>query len=102
MLRSIPGRLFLEWRAYEELEPWDEVRADLRSAQIVQIVRAFAGEKNVKLADCLLPFGEEPEPPKPKTWQDIKAITQLWADASKPEPRSGPEPTKRMKRRGRP
>ena len=35
MLDSMPYRLFREWIAYSELEPFGEERADYRSAQIV-------------------------------------------------------------------
>jgi hypothetical protein len=81
MLRSMSGKQFLEWRAYAELEPFDEVRADLRTAHLVQTVRAFAGDK-ATLSDCLLPFGEEDAPePKVKDWREIKAAGDAWAAA---------------------
>ena len=32
MLERMPRRLFLQWIAYHELEPWGEDRADVRAA----------------------------------------------------------------------
>ncbi len=32
LLAELPRRAFLDWVAYHELEPWDQDRADLRSA----------------------------------------------------------------------
>lgn len=104
MLRSMTARSFLEHRAYAELEPWDEVRADLRTASLVQTVRAFAGDK-ATLSDCLLPFGDEPEPDKPKKdWREIKAAGQMWTDffnGSPNRPTAPGDSTPAPSRRGR-
>lgn len=35
MLASIPAQVFLEWMAYAKIEPWGEVRADLRAGMVV-------------------------------------------------------------------
>lgn len=62
MLREMSIRQFLEWRAYFDLEPFGEERADLRSAHIVQtlvnIRRGEARKPAVALKDCTLSFGE--------------------------------------------
>ena len=34
MLSLMPQRVFREWLAFSEVEPWDEERADIRSAMI--------------------------------------------------------------------
>lgn len=56
-------RQFEEWRAYADIEPWDEGRADLRAATIVRELRqlfASNGGKRVwKLDECALSFGGE-------------------------------------------
>lgn len=95
MLRSIPGRLFLEWEAYAELEPFGEVRDDLRIGQLVQTVLAFGGT-NVPLTDCLLPFPEEDveevAAPKKKDWREIKAAGQMWTAALDARPNTPTEP----------
>lgn len=58
MLRQLTRRQLLEWRAYADLEPWDEQRADMRSAQIVAaIINKGRRGRLVTLKDCLLPFG---------------------------------------------
>lgn len=106
MLRSISGRQFREWRAYAELEPFDEERADLRTAHIIQTVLAVTGNKRT-LTECLLPFGQE-EPPAPtvKDWRAIKAAGDAWADALKdrhpmPEAEATPPPPPIPRRRRR-
>ena len=66
MLRSMTVRQFNEWRAYGEIEPFDEVRADLRSAQLVQSMLNTFGRGRRRepfpLKDCLLRFGVESGP----------------------------------------
>lgn len=64
MLRRISTKQLEEWRVYADLEPFDEERADLRSAQIVQtLVNLFRakGRPSVRLQDCKLRFGGTPE-----------------------------------------
>lgn len=78
MLASIPNKLFEEWLAYSELEPWDEVRADYRAASIVgALYHAFRkrGAPARPMEDFLLSFGEKRE----KTWQQLKALGQMIA-----------------------
>jgi hypothetical protein len=66
MLKGMSAVQFREWIAYGELEPFDEIRSDLRTAQVVQtLLDIFARGKRKKgypLKDCLLKFGVEPEP----------------------------------------
>lgn len=52
-------RQFMEWRAYADLEPFDETRADLRAASIVcAILNVNRGRRRpVPLEDCMLRFG---------------------------------------------
>jgi hypothetical protein len=62
MLRGITVRQFQEWRAYADLEPFDEERADARAASIVQAIYNSPRRKKdrLKLQECLLSFGEQP------------------------------------------
>lgn len=63
MLRGITVRQFEEWRAYANLEPFDEERADLRAASIVQAILSVnrkKGSSPIALKDCVLRFGTEP------------------------------------------
>jgi hypothetical protein len=66
MLASITARQFQEWRAYADIEPFDERRADYRAAQVVQAVRntfRTKGKPGVKLDECLLEIqSREPAP----------------------------------------
>lgn len=65
---------FQEWRAYADLEPFDEARADLRAGSIVQAflnVHRRKGQPQVKLQDCVLRFGVTGE--KPKTPEQARA-----------------------------
>jgi hypothetical protein len=66
MLKGMTVSQFREWMAYGELEPFDEVRSDIRTAQVVQALLNTVGRGNRRkaypLEDCLLKFGREPEP----------------------------------------
>ncbi len=60
MLREMTLAQFYEWRAYDDLEPFDETRADLRAASIVAAilnVNRRKGSRPVSLQDCMLRFG---------------------------------------------
>ncbi len=66
MLAELRPGQFEEWRAYADVEPFDEDRADYRAASIVQAIhnhRRRRGQPLVKLVDCLLRFdGREASP----------------------------------------
>lgn len=96
MLRSMSGTQFREWRAYAELEPFDEVREDIRNARVVHTVLSLFGSK-ATFDDCLLKFDqndeehkEEAPAPKVKDWRAIKAAGQMWADALNAQPNRDP------------
>ena len=38
MLASVPSRLIAEWQAYYQLEPFGEMRGDLRNAMLCSLV----------------------------------------------------------------
>jgi hypothetical protein len=71
MLRGMTTRQLTEWRAYADLEPFDEERADYRAASIVHAVRnAFRkkGAPPITLKECVVQFGAEADgAEKPKT-----------------------------------
>lgn len=65
MLRRITWKQFIEWRIYDELEPFGEERGDARSAQIAQALWNIARDvkKNPKgwpLSDFILAWGDAP------------------------------------------
>jgi hypothetical protein len=63
MLAQISARQFAEWKAYAELEPFDERRADYRSADVVRtLLNLFARDKGGRafpIEDCMLRFGDD-------------------------------------------
>jgi len=84
MLRSITLSQFFEWMVYSELEPFDEVRADYRTAQVVQTLinmnRDTKRHPNpVPINECVLPFGDTELPkPQKQTWQEQKMIAMMF------------------------
>jgi len=65
MLAQVSTRQFNEWRDYADLEPFDEKRADLRAASIVQALVNLLGRRKgqpaVKLEECALRLQEKQE-----------------------------------------
>ena len=59
-----------EWIADYQIEPWGDLREDLRAGTIVQSNLAPHSKYNVLLKDCMLDF----EPPKKQTWQEQKEM----------------------------
>lgn len=94
MLRRMTGRQFLEWQAYASLEPFDETRADVRGAQIVQALWNIARDKKAHpspfpLKEFLIEFGER-VPKKPDVNMQIRILTAIAAASRKSNERSGP------------
>jgi len=94
MLRGMTIRQLQEWRAYADLEPFDEERDDLRAASIVQAIYNVHRRKNspqIPLKDCVLRFGEAPQPGQAQRTpaqavEQIKAVMRdLMATHNKPE-----------------
>jgi hypothetical protein len=96
MLRGITYRQFEEWRAYADLEPFEEERADLRAAQVVQAiynVNRKKGSPPIKLQDCLITLGAQASQ-QPRTAAQAKAqaaqvrrTMDMLVDSQKPKPR---------------
>lgn len=98
MLSGMSAVQLQEWRAYADLEPFDEIREDYRVASIVQavfnaaVLVATRGKKQgkVKLKDCLLPFGQQT--PKQRTEAEavadmVNTMSILMAIHNPPEPK---------------
>lgn len=66
MLARMTAKEFHEWRVYDDLEPFDETRADLRAASIVcAILNVNRGKRRpFKLEECMLRFGDKAGPIK--------------------------------------
>ena len=86
MLRSLTAAQFQEWVEYSKLEPFDEVRGDLRAAQIAQMILAVnMDQKKHKLPgldELVLKFEQEAAKPK-QDWRKMKEITRMIAEAYK-------------------
>lgn len=79
MLSEISYPEFVEWRKFAELEPFDELRQDLRTASIVQAIASVFSSRKKALTDYLLPFGDARK--FDKTWQDLKMLAKQSATA---------------------
>lgn len=86
MLEQMSLRQFREWRAFADLEPFGEERADIRTAHIVQTILNMNRDRKkhptpISLSECVLKFGEEERQKPAKTWQQMKQIGQMVAAA---------------------
>lgn len=75
LLNSISSRELSEWMAYDNIEPFGEIRADMRAGAIVQAIIApyvKKGHKVPKLQQCMLNFDNEEK--KPMTSGEIKGF----------------------------
>ena len=85
------AQLFLEWEAYSNLEPFDEIRADYRAASIVAMIANVNRDpkKNppFTLDEMRIKFGDAKEAkPRKQTWQEQKSIAQMYVEMYKDEP----------------
>ncbi len=96
MLRSLTAKQLMAWEDYSELEPFDEVRADYRAAQIVTMLaninRDTKKQKTAyKIDDFLLKFEktEKTASAKRQTWQEQQRIAELIVMANNAAVRDG-------------
>lgn len=67
---------FTQWAAEYRLDPWGESRGDLRAGTVCATIANVHAGKSSKVftpGDFMPKFGEKAEPPKPATWQEMKA-----------------------------
>lgn len=79
MLRRMSSTQFKKWAIYESLEPFEEERADWRTAQVVTTLVNLNRKRGTRARspkEFLIKFDKEFEEKKPKTWQDMKAMTK--------------------------
>ena len=86
MVAGLTWADLLEWQEYARLEPFDEERADARSAQIVQaLYNLFADRRGYPdgfpLADFLLIFGDAEAPPRTEKPKQDLAYQEMLIDA---------------------
>lgn len=68
LAQRMSAKEYILWFAENEIEPFGEERADLRSGMQVQSNLAPFVDGKVELKDCMLNF----EPPKKQDWRDWK------------------------------
>lgn len=81
MLRRITAKQFRAWAHYDQLEPFGEIRADYRTASIVQMIANVNRGKKQKpytLQEMLLKF-EEAEPKRKQSPQEQLSILNILA-----------------------
>ncbi len=64
------------WRAFYEIEPFGERRADLRIGHAIARLATYLGGKDVRVADFIATGvqedGPEPEPAPKPTFEDVR------------------------------
>lgn len=89
------SREFAEWLAYYNLEPFGEVRADLRMATLAALIAnanrdARKRKEPYTPRDFMLTFEDEPPRENHQTWQEQKARLMALMRPSSP-PRKRPD-----------
>jgi len=76
MLRQIPAWKFKEWKVFDELDPFPEMRADWNAAHVVQYLWRLARDSRYPngrpLRDFLLTFGDTPNPDQQPQGQSVE------------------------------
>jgi hypothetical protein len=87
-VRELTAKQFIGWEHFAEIEPFTldiELRADIRAAQIAQVianVNRGKGQKAYTIKDFLVQFdGEAQQPERKKTWQEMQQIAYMIASA---------------------
>lgn len=85
-VRDLTAKQFLEWEHFAEVEPFTfdrELRADFRTASIVQVIANVNRGKRQKaytIEDFLLKFNDV-APKRQKTWQEMQKVAYMIAVA---------------------
>lgn len=91
MLAQMPARLFAEWQAYFQVEPWGEERADLRAGIVAATVAnpwRKEGSEPFKPEDFMPKFGRQEE--EPEDWRTMLEALRMLTGGLSAEP-SGDE-----------
>jgi len=78
------SREFAEWLAYSQLEPFDELRADLRAGIVASTVANVYRDTSVRAEafqpNDFMPFARKPEsePEERQPWQDQLRMVEMW------------------------
>lgn len=93
MLEQITWEQFLRWIDYSEIEPWDELRADYRAAQIERRIASLflrKGDPMPRLDEFMLRIGYkapavDSKEQEDRNWDRLIRHAQLGLLASKQE-----------------
>jgi hypothetical protein len=81
MLEQISYEQFLEWRAFDELDPFGEERMDYRIADVVATLVNIHRPHNrspYPLSQFLMLFGDAVRPTQQQqSWEQMKAVGQF-------------------------
>lgn len=85
MLEEISVHQFREWMAYAEIEPFDERRADLRSAMVTWAIVNVNRKRGSSIipVDTFMPKFDDDVAKPAKSWQEMKAIGYMIATGKK-------------------
>ena len=98
MLARIPSRLLTEWMAFEAIDPFEDRRGDLRSAQIVTALANINRDPKTRkepyrIEEFVMRFDPHPDPlpdgerENRQTWQEQKArLMALMPPPPQPSP----------------
>lgn len=83
MLRQMSWTQFLEWEAYDALDPFGEERADYRSAQVSQALWNIARDvrrnpQGWPLEEFLLAFGDSPRRGAQQSLETQTLLIESW------------------------
>lgn len=76
--KEIDAAEFVEWMAYNQIDPFGEDRADLRNAiTSMSVARGAGAGKNLKVSDFMPTFDKK----KAQTVDEMKAVLSMYSDA---------------------
>jgi hypothetical protein len=80
MLAEISARQILKWRAFEQVEPFGERRADERLAQVLAMMANLwaGGDRQWKVEDFLSSYDDE-EVPRTEAARNLSTFEGMWA-----------------------
>ncbi len=95
MLKEMSWKDFLEWQAFDKIEPIGGIRGDWQAASICsQLVNVAVMQRGGKFrsrpSDWMMEYGDEKprvevkeEKPPQKSWQELKLTARMWVADSK-------------------
>ena len=80
MLAEVPCRQYQEWKAFYEIDPWGERRADMQNALLMWWIAVIhCGKKNVQSKPEDLLLFPEGGPPEPQSMESMAGVAKTYA-----------------------